>query len=196
MKKTTPAKVENVTVEVETQPIVVEEPKTDFYDGVEDVYYTGANLQPMARKMKVNLNTTEADEFLKGANPNKYFREGKIPMSCVKAFGDLLPDDYEEVRVMKDVCKGFDGLLMFKNRKQNLYTILVPKELSDFELTESGDYIEPTVLYDIRVVNFSGGAAPAAFERGYFQKFAQGGNGRMGMVGYFAKAKQKRAGFI
>jgi len=192
MKK--PTKVENEILEdkIEEAPVVAEE----FYDGFGDTYITTPDLKTAVVRKKINLDSNEVKNFLGGVDPKRYFREGKVPMFCVKAFGDLLGEDNEERAAMQKVLKDFEGLLFFKNRKQNLYTILVPKELSEFELDQDGEFIDTVVHYDIRTINFSGGSTPSAFEIGYFQKYATGGNGKLGIIGHFHKARQKRAGFI
>lgn len=185
MKKETPVKVELETVE-----------KAPKYDGIETytTIFDGARSQTVTKK--INLSSDEAEAFLKGNDPKKYFRNGKISTSVPKAFGELLPDDREEVQVMKAILKEFDGLLMFKHNRQNLYTILIPKELADFELNDEGDFLEELVPYDIRVVNFSGGSAPSAFESGYFKKVCLGdGKAVLGIAGHLMKVRQKRAGY-
>lgn len=185
MKKNTPEQVELEKADNEPR-----------YDGVETytTVFDGTRSQTVTKK--INLSDAEAKEFLKGNDPKRYFRKGKISVSVPKAFGELLPDDREEVQVMKAVLKDFDGLLMFKHNRQNLYTILVPKELADFELNDEGDFLEDLVPYDIRVVNFSGGSTPSAFEPGYFKKVCIGdGKNVLGIAGHLMKVRQKRAGY-
>lgn len=164
------------------------------YDGIETVYTILQDGRSSQKEVKVNLSSKELKEWLGDVDTNRYFKNGKVPVFCKKAFGDLLTDDNEEKVAMQSVLKDFDGLLFFKNRKQNLYTILVPKELSEFELDSDGEFIDSAVHYDIRTINFSGGSAPSAFEIGYFKKYASPDGVRLGIIGHFHQARQKRMG--
>src|SRR5574343_1007712 len=107
MKKNAPEQVELEKADNEPQ-----------YDGVETytTVFDGTRSQTVTKK--INLSDAEAKEFLKGNDPKRYFRKGKISVSVPKAFGELLPDDREEVQVMKAVLKDFDGLLMCKHNRQ------------------------------------------------------------------------------
>lgn len=164
------------------------------YDGIESVYTIFQDGRGAEKKVKVNLSSKEVKDWLGDVDTTRYFKHGKVPVFCKKAFGDLLTDENEEKVQMQNVLKDFEGLLFFKNRKQNLYTILVPKELSEYELDQDGEFLDPVVFYDIRTINFSGGAAPASFEIGYFQKYASQQGTRAGIIGHFHAARQKRMG--
>ena len=177
----TPKKVE--------EKVEVEVPETKF-DGMGEIFVTGNNLQTVAVKRKIYLSSDEVKKFMGDNDPNLYFKGGVIPMYVSKTFGRILEDEDEEVKVMKEIFKGYDGLLMFKHRQQNLYTILVPKTFCAFELDANGDFVEDSVKYDIRTVNFAGGSTPSSFERGYFQKYAEK------IKSHFVRARQKNAGFI
>lgn len=141
------------------------------YTGYEEVLEHNG-VQPIYRNRKVNLSDSEVKDFLKGADPAIYFKSGRVPAYCKKAFGELLRDDDEENLVFKKVFSNYPGLLMFYNRKHGIYTILVPKIMSMFELDVNGDYIEDHVVYDIRTVVFSGVGSPKSFEEGHFTKIA------------------------
>lgn len=113
----------------------------------------------------------DAVEYLGGYDPEDYFRGGKLHKSFKNFFGDRLDDETEEFMIMQSILTPYVGCLLFKQRQQNLYTILVPKVFSEFELDHTGEYAPEGVYYDTRVVAFTGkGNAPSAFEKDYFVK--------------------------
>ena len=117
------------------------------------------------------VSQEEAVGYLGGYDPNDYFRGGKLHKSFKNFFGDRLDDETEEFMIMQSVLTPYVGCLLFKQRQQNLYTILVPKIFSEFELDHEGEYAPEGVYYDTRVIAFTGkGNAPSAFEKDYFLK--------------------------
>ena len=125
------------------------------------------------------LSDNDASKFLGGKNPNDYFREGKIHRTIdVKSMGDLLDEDRAEVQTLRRIAPQFPDLLMFKDRMQNLYHILIPKRLSENQLDENGEYVEKYVRKEIVPVNFNAavstkefGRFPSAFEPVFFQRW-------------------------
>jgi len=125
------------------------------------------------------LSEDEAKKFLGGRNPKDYFRDGKIHKTIdVKNMGDLLDEDRPEVQTLRRIAPQFPDLLMFKDRMQNLYNILVPKRLTENQLDENGEFVEKYVRRDVNVVNFNAavstkefGRFPAAFEPVFFQRW-------------------------
>ena len=106
-----------VAKETSTENVSVPE-----YTGYEDVLEHNG-IQPIYRNRKVNLSDSEVKDFLKGADPATYFKGGRVPNYCKKAFGELLREDDEENLVFKRVFANYPGLLMFYNRKHGIYTI-------------------------------------------------------------------------
>ncbi len=165
-------KKEEKTINVDaTTPIAPQNTSVSEYTGIEEVLeHNGA--QPIFRSRKVNLSDSEVKAFLGENDPNLYFKNGRVPAFCKKAFGELLRPDDEEQLVFNKTFANYKGLLMFYNRKHGIYTILVPKVMSLFELDSNGDFIEDTVRYDTRTVVFSGAGTPKSFEEGHFNRWA------------------------
>lgn len=107
--------------------------------------------------------------FLGGRDPHKYFKNGLCHSSIVKYFGDLLPEDREEVMLLRKIIKDTD-LLMYKHQRFNQYTILVPKIYSEFDLTAENEYDGRKVYQDYYTVAFTGQmGVPGAFEEKFFE---------------------------
>lgn len=124
------------------------------------------------------LSDEEAEKFLGGKNPKDYFYAGEVHKSHVKNLGDLLDEDRPEVQTLRRIAPQFGDLLMFKDRYQNLYHILIPKRLSETQTDASGEYTEKLVKYEVVPVNFNAsvstkefGRFPSAFEPVFFQKW-------------------------
>lgn len=165
-------KKEEKTINVEaTTPVAQESTSVPEYTGYEDVV-SHNGIQPITRSIKVNMSDSEVKAFLGEHDPNLYFKGGKVPVFVKKAFGELMKPDDEEQLVFNKLFANYPGLLMFYNRKHGIYTILVPKIMSLFELNAEGDYFESTVFYDSRTVVFSGAGTPKSFEEGHFSKWA------------------------
>lgn len=120
----------------------------------------------------------EADKFLGGKDADEYFKGGKIHKSIVKALGDVLDEDRAEVQTLRRIAPEFPDLLMFKDRMQNLYHILIPKKLSEFSLDANGDFVDENIKYSAVVINFNAavstkefGRFPSAFEPMFFQRW-------------------------
>lgn len=119
----------------------------------------------------LSLDDEKAIEYLGGYDPNDYFKGGKIHKSFVNFFGRRIEEDTQEFHIMASVMHPYQGCILFKQDRQNLYTILVPKMFSEHELNFDGEFSPDGVYYDTRVINFSGfGGVPAAFEPDFFQK--------------------------
>lgn len=139
-------------------------PVTEEYDGIE-MYVGDRETKPM----KINMNTSEMKKFIGDNDAAIYFREGKIP-TYYKQLGQLLDDEREEVKVLKESLPQYPGLLLFKHLQQSLYTILVPKIYGEFELDAQGEIRDHNVKCDTRAVAFGGNGMPAAYETGAFKK--------------------------
>lgn len=116
---------------------------------------------------QLSLPHEEAVVYLGGRDPNKYFRGGLLHSSFVQTFENLLPEDEEEVQVMRRVIP-YKDVLLFKKKRTNVYILLIPKRLARFEMDEEGEFIGDTVNYDISAIAFTGSGTPAAYEEGYF----------------------------
>lgn len=134
------------------------------YDGIE-MYMGDRETKPI----KMNMNSTEMKKFLGDFDAMVYFREGKIP-TYYKQLGQLLDEEREEVKVLKEALPQYPGLLLFKHLQQSLYTILVPKAYGEFELDAQGEIRDQNVKCDTRAVAFGGNGMPAAYETGAFKK--------------------------
>ena len=165
-------KKEEKTTNVEaTTPVAEKNISVPEYSGMEDVLEHNG-IQPIYRNRKVNLSDSEVKSFLGEHNPKDYFKGGRVPAFCKKAFGEMLKPEDEEQLVFNKTFSNYKGLLMFYNRKHGIYTILVPKPMSLFELDENGDFLEEGVRYDTRTIVFSGAGTPKSFEEGHFNRWA------------------------
>lgn len=143
------------------------------YDGYEDLVEPletgGYKTTP---RVKLYLSTSEVKKFMGDHDPAKYFREGKVPAYAPKSFGTILPEDRTEVQVKNDVFSKYPDTLLFKHDLANIYTLLIPKILTEHEIT-NGDFTDRLVRYDTRSVVFTGGPGrPSGFEADYFKKQA------------------------
>jgi len=170
-------KKEEKTVNVEaTTPVaeatpVAQSTSVPEYTGFEDVV-SHNGIQPIIRNIKVNMSDSEVKAFLGEHDPKVYFKGGKVPTHLKKVFGELLKPEDEEQLVFNKVFSNYTGLLMFYNRRTGIYTILVPKIMSLFEINHEGDYFEDGTYYDSRTIVFSGAGTPKTFEEGHFTKWA------------------------
>lgn len=114
------------------------------------------------------MTSEEVKKFLGEHDPNLYFREGKIP-NWYKEFGVLLGEDEEETRTLRAVCHDMPELLLFKHKNQPLYNVLVPKPLSEHELTPQGDMTHAENIADMRAIAFGGTGQPRNYEKTYFR---------------------------
>lgn len=197
MSKTKQTKVEET---VETSPEVTESPKTAPLSKVEEIiqkqnanpnYWANKPLktEPINKNSPIEYNPDdtniskrqsdasmimgqeEAIKFLGERDPYDYFFEGVINKHLVKAIGDLLPEDRDEVKVLRRLLPGYDDVLMFKHRTSNTYTLVIPKVLSNAPLNLDREFIELSFRYDPRPVVFNGVGRPSQFDESYFKKW-------------------------
>ena len=116
---------------------------------------------------ELSLPEDEARIYLGGRDPHDYFREGLLHTSFITTFENLLPEDEEEVQVLRRVIP-YKGVLLFKKKRTNVYILLIPKKLARFELDADGEFVDQPVNYDISAIAFTGSGSPAAYEEGYF----------------------------
>lgn len=142
------------------------------YDGWEDVVEPTEAGPYKTERRKVFLSTAEVKKFMGDHDPNIYFRDGKVPVYIPKALGTLLPDDRTETIVKNEVFTKYPEVLLFKHDLTNIYTLLIPKRLTEHEFA-NGDFVNRLIRYDTRSVVFTGGAGrPSSFETDYFKKQA------------------------
>lgn len=113
------------------------------------------------------LPEEQARAYLGGRDPKEYFRDGLLHTSFMTTFENLLPEDEEEVQVMRRVIP-YKDCLLFKKKRTNLYIVLIPKRLARFELDADGEFVDEPINYDISAIAFTGSGTPAAYEEGYF----------------------------
>jgi hypothetical protein len=149
----------------------------------EHTFVDNSNGQPLfvnKREVykKLCLTKEESSEIIGGADPALYFRDGLIHQSFIKTFGNILPETDEETITMREVIP-FKDVLLFKQKRQNAYVMLIPKNLSEYEVGYDGEFTNETVNYDIRVITFTGSIAyspagsPSAYEESYFRQHLQ-----------------------
>lgn len=153
-----------------TQPEEIIEPVKE-YDGYEDlVEPTETGAYKTTPRVKLYLSTSEVKKFMGEHDPAKYFRDGKVPVYAPKSFGTLLPEDRTETQVKNDVFSKYPETLLFKHDLTNIYTLLIPKVLTEHEFS-NGDFTDRLVRYDTRSIVFTGGQGrPSSFETDYFKK--------------------------
>lgn len=140
------------------------------YDGYEDLVEPQVDGTYTKTRTKLYLSDDEVKKFFGDNDPNKYFREGKIPVYFPKAVGSLLSDDRVEVAVKNDVFSKFPDVIMFKHELANIYTLLIPKVVTEHEFA-NGEFVSKLVRYDTRSVVCTGGQGrPSSFETDYFKK--------------------------
>lgn len=118
---------------------------------------------------KANALTKEQAEAYLGADPKNYFLRGIVPKWIVKTFGDKLDDSWEEQIAFNEATVNYPGLILFKQKSKNVYTVLVPKVYSEYELA-GGEYVTPAVRYDVRVIAFTRQGGPTSYEKTVFLK--------------------------
>ena len=141
------------------------------FDGREDV------IEPLidgtyktTKGVKVWLSTSEIKKFMGEHDPVKYFKEGKVPVYIPKALGQLLGEERTETQVKNEVFNQFPDVLLFKHDLTNIYTLLIPKVLTEHEF-ENGDFTSRLIRYDTRSIPFNGGPGrPSGFEADFFKK--------------------------
>lgn len=151
--------------------IISEEPVKEKveYDGYEDLIEPTETGAYKTTRTKLYLSTSEVKKFMGENDPAKYFRDGKVPVFAPKSFGTLLPDDRTETQVKNDVFSKYPETLLFKHDLTNIYTLLIPKILTEHEFS-NGDFTDRLVRYDTRSIVFTGGQGrPSSFEADYFK---------------------------
>lgn len=119
---------------------------------------------------KLSMTPEEATKFLGGKDPNVYFRNGLCHTTMGKILGTILDENYDEYIAFRKVIRD-PNVLLFKHRLHNLYTILLPKYLTEFELDPDGDYVNKYVKQAYSVVAFTGQlGVPSAFEEAFFKR--------------------------
>lgn len=155
----------------ETVVTTTEQPinATPEYDGVE-TWFERVDLTnpPVQKTAKINMSTSEVKKFLGDADPNLYFRGGKIP-TWYKEFGTLVDEEDEELKILRNAAPEMPELLLFKHKTQPLYNVLVPKPLGEHELDGNGDITDPVFHADMRAIAFGGSNAPKSFEKTFFR---------------------------
>lgn len=148
----------------------VEEVITPEYDGYEDIIEPTIDGKYTSTRKKLYLSTSEVKKFMGDNDPAKYFRLGKVPYFMPKSIGTLLPEDRMEVIAKNDIFSRFPEVLMFKHDLTNIYTMLIPKVITEHELTD-GEFSSRLVQYDTRSIPFNGGnGRPSSFEVDFFKK--------------------------
>jgi hypothetical protein len=154
---------------MKVQEIKIKETPVE-YDGWENVVEPTETGAYVTIKRKVFLSDSEVKKFMGDKDPNRYFRDGKVPMYMPKSFGTLLPEDRTETIVKNEVFTKYPETLLFKHDLTNIYTLLIPKELTEHEFS-NGDFTDRLVRYDTRSIVFTGGPGrPSSFEVDYFKK--------------------------
>ena len=158
---------------IETVAAPVKESKQK-YDGVEEITTLVDLTRTVTETVKVNLSDDEVAEFLKlrdGEKVSDYFKDAKIPAFLPKTVGSLLDDDAEEMDIAREVFSILSGYKIFYSKYGNKYTVLLPKKYSGLEKDVKGEYSSPYTPYDIRIINFPGGAErPSSYNPDYFRK--------------------------
>lgn len=140
------------------------------YDGFEDLVEPQIDGTYKTTRTKLYLSDSEVKKFMGDNDPAKYFRLGKVPKFMPKSIGSILPEDRMEVIAQKDIFSKFPEVLMFKHDLTNLYTLLIPKVITEHELSD-GEFASRLVQYDTRSIPFNGGAnRPSSFEVDFFKK--------------------------
>lgn len=144
------------------------------YDGYEEIT-TLVDLTRTAKEtVKINLSDDEAADFLQlkeGESVSDYFKDSKVPSFLPKTLGKILEDDSEEMDIVRDVFQKISGYKVFYSKYGNKYTVLLPKKYSGLEKDVNGEYSSIYTPYDIRIINFPGGAErPSSYNPDYFRK--------------------------
>lgn len=169
------------TVAVATEEIKVEVPVVE-YDGYEDITEPTIEGKYVTNRKKIYLSDKEVKSFMGEHDPQKYFRLGKVPTSMPKSIGTLLAEDREETLVLRDVFSKFPDIIMFKHNLTNIYTLLIPKIIADFEVVD-GEFTNRLVQYDTRSIPFNGGSGrPSSWSADFFKKVALGDGKTTGIL--------------
>lgn len=180
--KTKMNKKENTTPEVVEVPAPVDVPvEAPSYDGVETWEERDVMGQVTKITRKVNMSTEEVKKFFGDHNPAKYFRNGKIPVSY-KSLGNLLPEDAEETMVLRQNMPAFKDVLLFKHKYEQLYQLLIPKQICEFELDGNDEISNEAIHCDTRSIVFGASNSPRSFEKNYFRQRVQVINQRLKQV--------------
>lgn len=165
LKIKTMSKNNNAEKTVENKKEVTE----PSYDGVETWEEQISLNQPKVTiTRKVNMSSDEVKKFLGDNDPNLYFRHGKVPL-WFKEYGTLLGEEDEELQVIRNVMPNMPEVLLFKHKTQPLYNVLVPKPLSEFELSKEGEIVDPVNHADMRAIAFGGTNTPKSYEKTFFK---------------------------
>lgn len=163
---------ENVSVPESVNEPVATPASTPKYDGVETWEERDVMGQVTKFTRKINMSDDEVAKFLGGHDPHKYFRNGKVPISY-KSMGVLLPEDREEVMILRQTMPSFPDVLLFKHNYEQLYQLLIPKNVCEFELDGNNDIVDESIRCDTRSIVFGGTGTPRSFERTYFKQRVQ-----------------------
>ena len=160
-----------IKVEPSTEPVhALSQSPVKEYDGFEDLVEPTEAGPYKTTRVKLYLSTPEVRKFMGEHDPAKYFRDGKVPVYFPKAIGTLLSEDRTETQVKNDVFSKYPETLLFKHDLTNIYTLLIPKVLTEHEFS-NGDFTDRLVRYDTRSVVFTGGPGrPSSFETDYFKQ--------------------------
>lgn len=154
------------------EKIIKENSEVKEYDGWEDVVEPTEAGPYRTERRKVFLSTSEVKKFMGDHDPAIYFRDGKVPVYMPKAIGTILPEDRMETTVKNEVFAKFPETLMFKHDLTNIYTLLIPKVLTDHDFS-NGDFTDRLIRYDTRSIVCTGGPGrPSSFEVDYFKKLS------------------------
>lgn len=119
---------------------------------------------------ELSLTGKALEDFIVNRDPHIYFNKGLCHSNLIKVYGDLLPEDREEVLFVRKVLKNKD-ILVYKHRRFNQYTLLIPKIYSEMELDVNNEFSNKYVHQDVRVIAFTGqNGVPSAYEEFYFEK--------------------------
>ena len=141
------------------------------YDGFEDLVEPQIDGTYKTTRTKLYLSDSEVKKFMGDNDPAKYFRLGKVPKFMPKSIGSMLPEDRIEMVAKNDIYSKFPDVLMFKHDLTNIYTLLIPKAVTEHELNKDGEFESRLVQYDTRSIPFNGGPnRPSSFEVDFFKK--------------------------
>ena len=172
-------------------PEVPEAIKAVEYDGYEDIVEPTIEGKYVTTNKKVYLSDKEVKAFMGEHDPAKYFRLGKVPTSMPKSIGTLLDENREETLVMRDVFSQFPDVIMFKHNLTNIYTLLIPKVVADFEVVD-GEFVNRLVQYDTRSIPFNGGQGrPSSWSADFFKKVCIGDGKSTGILTLLKKAAEQ-----
>ena len=162
------------------------------FDGYVDIVEPSIEGKYVTIPKKIYLSTKEVKAFMGDHDPANYFRLGKVPVIMPKSIGTLLPEDREEVITMREVFSKYPDILMFKHNLTNIYTLLIPKILADFEVVD-GEFVERIVQYDTRSIAFNGGVGrPSSWSVDFFKKVCVGDGKATGILTLLNKKAEER----